>query len=129
MGKRSPPTTSVPKPYANPYLAGAALGLVLLSSFVILGAGLGAFSTAALLYGGAAAVGMLSRQRIEREAEPRGSGGERREVSVEQRAQELAGDVRHRDLLGMTARHLAHGRGKAYADRGSPADGCWRRGS
>jgi drug/metabolite transporter (DMT)-like permease len=32
------------------------------------GAGLGAFSTAALLYAGAAAVGLLSRQRIEREA-------------------------------------------------------------
>ncbi len=32
------------------------------------GAGLGAFSTAALLYSGAAAVGLLSRQRIEREA-------------------------------------------------------------
>lgn len=32
------------------------------------GAGIGAFSTAALLYAGAAAVGLLSRQRIEREA-------------------------------------------------------------
>ena len=32
------------------------------------GVGLGAFSTAALLYAGAAAVGLLSRQRIEREA-------------------------------------------------------------
>ena len=32
------------------------------------GAGLGAFSTAALLYAGAAAVGLLSRQRVEREA-------------------------------------------------------------
>lgn len=32
------------------------------------GAGLGAFSTAALLYVGAAAVGLLSRQRIDREA-------------------------------------------------------------
>ena len=31
-----------PKPYANPYLAGVLLGLVLLASFVILGAGLGA---------------------------------------------------------------------------------------
>ena len=31
-----------PKPYANPYLAGILLGLVLLASFVILGAGLGA---------------------------------------------------------------------------------------
>ena len=30
------------KPYANPYLAGILLGLVLLASFVILGAGLGA---------------------------------------------------------------------------------------
>ena len=33
-----------PKPYANPYLAGVLLGLVLLASFVILGAGLGASS-------------------------------------------------------------------------------------
>ena len=32
------------------------------------GVGLGAFSTAALLYAGAAAVGLLSRQRVEREA-------------------------------------------------------------
>jgi hypothetical protein len=31
-----------PKPYANPYLIGVLLGLVLLASFVILGAGLGA---------------------------------------------------------------------------------------
>jgi uncharacterized protein len=31
-----------PKPYANPYLAGVLLGLVLLASFVTLGAGLGA---------------------------------------------------------------------------------------
>ena len=33
-----------PKPYSNPYLAGVLLGLVLLGSFVILGAGLGASS-------------------------------------------------------------------------------------
>lgn len=33
-----------PKPYTNPYLAGVLLGLVLLASFVILGAGLGASS-------------------------------------------------------------------------------------
>jgi len=31
-----------PQPYANPYLVGVLLGLVLLASFVILGAGLGA---------------------------------------------------------------------------------------
>lgn len=31
-----------PQPYTNPYLAGVLLGLVLLASFVILGAGLGA---------------------------------------------------------------------------------------
>ncbi len=31
-----------PQPYANPYLAGVLLGLVLLASFVTLGAGLGA---------------------------------------------------------------------------------------
>jgi hypothetical protein len=33
---------SAPKPYANPYLAGAGLGLVLLAAFVIAGRGLGA---------------------------------------------------------------------------------------
>lgn len=33
---------SGPQPYANPYLVGVLLGLVLLASFVILGAGLGA---------------------------------------------------------------------------------------
>ncbi len=33
---------SGPRPYANPYLAGVLLGLVLLASLVILGAGLGA---------------------------------------------------------------------------------------
>jgi uncharacterized protein len=33
---------SGPKPYSNPYLAGLLLGVVLLASFVILGAGLGA---------------------------------------------------------------------------------------
>jgi uncharacterized protein len=31
-----------PRPYANPYLAGLALGLVLLSAFVVMGRGLGA---------------------------------------------------------------------------------------
>jgi hypothetical protein len=31
-----------PRPYANPYVAGVALGLVLLSAFVIMGRGLGA---------------------------------------------------------------------------------------
>ncbi len=31
-----------PKPFSNPYLAGVLLGLVLLASFVVLGAGLGA---------------------------------------------------------------------------------------
>lgn len=31
-----------PKPYANPYLAGVLLGLVLLASYVLLGTGLGA---------------------------------------------------------------------------------------
>jgi uncharacterized membrane protein YedE/YeeE len=33
---------NAPKPYSNPYLAGVLLGAVLLASFVILGAGLGA---------------------------------------------------------------------------------------
>ncbi len=36
------PVAAGPKPYANPYLAGVLLGLVLLASYVTLGAGLGA---------------------------------------------------------------------------------------
>jgi hypothetical protein len=35
-------TRSAPKPYADPYLAGVGLGLVLLASFVLAGRGLGA---------------------------------------------------------------------------------------
>lgn len=35
-------TKSAPRPYANPYLAGVALGLVLLAAFVVAGRGLGA---------------------------------------------------------------------------------------
>ena len=33
---------NTPQPFANPYLAGVLLGIVLLASFVVLGAGLGA---------------------------------------------------------------------------------------
>lgn len=36
--------TVKPKPYMNPYLAGVLLGLTLLASYLILGAGLGASS-------------------------------------------------------------------------------------
>jgi uncharacterized protein len=35
-------TVRAPKPYADPYLAGVALGLVLLAAFVLVGRGLGA---------------------------------------------------------------------------------------
>jgi len=42
MSKKNAPATSASAPFANPYLAGVLLGLVLLASFVILGAGLGA---------------------------------------------------------------------------------------
>jgi drug/metabolite transporter (DMT)-like permease len=58
-----------------PALRGGLLALLAAALFGIstplvqrIGEGLGAFSTAALLYAGAAAVGLLSRQRIEREA-------------------------------------------------------------
>lgn len=61
--------------FALPALRGGLLALLAAALFGIstplvqrFGAGLGAFSTAALLYAGAAAVGLLSRQRIEREA-------------------------------------------------------------
>jgi drug/metabolite transporter (DMT)-like permease len=58
-----------------PALRGALLALVAAALFGVStplvqrwGSGLGAFGTAALLYAGAAMVGLLSRQRIEREA-------------------------------------------------------------
>jgi drug/metabolite transporter (DMT)-like permease len=58
-----------------PALRGGLLALLAAALFGVstplvqlFGAGLGPFSTAALLYAGAAAVGLLSRQRIEREA-------------------------------------------------------------
>lgn len=61
--------------HARPALKGGLLALLAAALFGIstplvqqFGAGLGAFSTAALLYAGAAAVGLLSRRRIEREA-------------------------------------------------------------
>ena len=62
-------------PQALPALRGGLLALLAAALFGVstplvqqFGAELGAFSTAALLYAGAAAVGLLSRQRIEREA-------------------------------------------------------------
>lgn len=58
-----------------PSLRGGLLALLAAALFGVsmplvqhFGAGLGAFTTAALLYAGAAAVGLLSRQRVEREA-------------------------------------------------------------
>ena len=58
-----------------PALRGALLALLAAALFGLstplvqqFGSGLGAFSTAALLYAGAAAVGLLSRRRIDREA-------------------------------------------------------------
>jgi drug/metabolite transporter (DMT)-like permease len=58
-----------------PALRGGLLALLAATLFGIstplvqwAGVGLGPFTTAALLYGGAAAVGLLSRQRVEREA-------------------------------------------------------------
>jgi drug/metabolite transporter (DMT)-like permease len=65
----------VPPAPSLPALRGGLLALLAALLFGVstplvqqFGAGLGAFSTAALLYTGAAAVGLLSRQRIDREA-------------------------------------------------------------
>jgi len=67
-------------PQSLPAFRGGMLALLAAALFGIstplvqqFGVGLGAFSTAALLYAGAAAVGMLSRQPIEREARLRRS--------------------------------------------------------
>src|SRR3712207_4985044 len=50
-----------PRPYANPYLTGVALGLVLLSAFVVVGRGLGA--TGAFASAAAALVDVVSFAR------------------------------------------------------------------
>ncbi len=42
-------TTTAPRPYWNPYVAGVALGLVLLASYVLMGWGLGSSSAPARL--------------------------------------------------------------------------------
>jgi uncharacterized protein len=42
MNSESKPSSTVPRPHLNPYIAGVLLGLVLLASFLILGVGLGA---------------------------------------------------------------------------------------
>jgi len=52
MSRRS----RTPRPYANPYLAGVGVGLVLLAAFVIMGRGLGASGA----FSSAAAAGMSS---------------------------------------------------------------------
>lgn len=44
MSNKDKTINAEPQPYSNPYLAGVLLGMVLLASFVILGAGLGASS-------------------------------------------------------------------------------------
>jgi len=51
-----------PKPYMNPYLAGVLLGLVLLFSFLVLGAGLGA--SGGIARTAAAAQGALMPQHV-----------------------------------------------------------------
>ena len=55
-------TIEINKPYMNPYLAGVLLGLVLLASFVLLGAGLGASSGIARI--GAYAEGCLFKNHV-----------------------------------------------------------------
>lgn len=54
----APPASPSPERFANPYLAGVALGLVLLASFLIVGKGLGASGAANRL--GVAAVGAIA---------------------------------------------------------------------
>src|SRR5206468_11378754 len=67
----SPMTSRKPRPYANPYLAGVALGLVLLAAFVIMGRGLGASGAFA-----STAAGVVSAEI------GRASGRKRRECRV-----------------------------------------------
>ncbi len=75
---------SLPPATTLPALRGAALALLAAVLFGVstplvqrFGAGLGAFSTAALLYAGAAAVGALSRRRVDREARIRAADAPR----------------------------------------------------
>ena len=69
-GRRAPMSARVAsRPYADPYLAGVGLGLVLLASFVLAGRGLGAsgaFATAAATSVQAVAPGADRRQSVSR---------------------------------------------------------------
>ncbi len=55
-----------PRPYADPYLAGVGLGLVLLASFVLAGRGLGA--SGAFAAGAASAVNVVAPQAVQENA-------------------------------------------------------------
>ena len=68
-------TARVPRPYADPYVAGVGLGLVLLAAFVLVGRGLGAsgaFASAAAAT--ASAVSPAAAQRVPFFAERLGDG-------------------------------------------------------
>lgn len=52
----APTGKRAPRPYANPYVAGVGLGLVLLAAFVVMGRGLGASGAFASAASGAVAV-------------------------------------------------------------------------
>ena len=69
-------TRRSPRPYADPYVAGVALGLVLLAAFVLVGRGLGAsgaFASAAAA--AVSAVDPAAAQRSPYLAERLGAGG------------------------------------------------------
>lgn len=59
-------TRRAPAPYANPYVAGVALGLVLLATFVVMGRGLGA--SGAFASTAAGAVAAVDPERAQRSA-------------------------------------------------------------
>lgn len=62
MNTKAFPSSDGPRPHMNPYLAGVMLGLVLLTSFLVLGVGLGA--SAGIARAGAAAQSALMPQHV-----------------------------------------------------------------
>ena len=101
---------ATPRPYADPYLAGVGLGLVLLASFVLAGRGLGAsgaFATAAATSVQAVAPGaeMIGEERIAGD----GAGGPLRDWLVVEILGVIVGGFLSAALAGRLALRVERG--------------------
>lgn len=104
----SPRTTQ--RPYADPYVAGVALGLVLLAAFVVMGRGLGASGAFARAAAGVASLAdSTGASRNSYFAQYLGSGGPWRDWLVVELAGVCIGGALSAWLAGRLARRVERG--------------------